>query len=125
MNTASRFFIISLIIQVIIVLTIFILFANGILGKDDFISILTGIGVNLLNFILGVIFFRLGIVRSNSLFLVSIFGGILIRLLLTLFAVLMCLLFLELKPLSFIFSILFFYFLHLSIEIIYLNLRKN
>lgn len=124
MNKASRFFVFSLVGLVFIYAIISALYLFHSINKDDFISIMTGIGINLFNFILGIIFFRLGIFRSNSLFLLSIMGGILIRMLLTLFAVLMCLLFLELKPLSFIFSILFFYFLHLSIEIIYLNLRK-
>lgn len=125
MNKASRFFRLGLIIQALMLLVVVVLYLLGFIGGIDFFSIMVAAGISLINFLVGIIFFRIGIIRSNSVFLVSILGGILIRLFLTLLAVLMCLLFLELKPLSFIFSILFFYFLHLSIEIIYLNLRKN
>ncbi len=125
MTKAYRFFVFSLIGLVFIYAIISGLYLFHSINKDDFISIMIGIGINQFNFVLGIIFFKFGIFRSNSVFIISIMGGILIRMLLTLLAVLMSLLFLELKPLSFIFSILFFYFLHLSIEIIYLNLRKN
>ena len=41
------------------------------------------------------------------------------------FLVVVILKFLEINEISFIFSLLFFYFLYVTIEIIYLNLRKS
>jgi hypothetical protein len=125
MKSATRFFLLSFLILGLCYLSIIILYLYNVIGGKSFLSILLGAGITFLSFLIGIWFFKIGINKSNSIFFISILGGIVFRLILTLIAVLMCLLFLELNRLSFIFSIFIFYFLHLSIEIIYLNLRKN
>lgn len=88
-------------------------------------SILIGDFLAFLNFILGLLFVSWGLSRPNKEFLASLFGGLLIRLSLLLILLTSTLIFLEINEISFIFSILFFYFFYVIIEIIYLNFRKR
>lgn len=125
MRSASRFFLYSSIFLSFCYLGILILYASQTIDKLTFLSIALAAAVSLINFLLGIWFYKIGINRSNSIFFISVLGGIVIRLIVMLMAVLMCLIFLELNRISFIFSIFIFYFLHLSIEVIYLNLRKS
>ena len=90
-----------------------------------FKSILIGDFLAFLNFMLGLMFVTWGINRADKEFLASLFGGLLIRLSLLLVLLTSTLIFLEINEISFIFSILFFYFFYVIIEIIYLNLRKR
>jgi hypothetical protein len=90
-----------------------------------FKSILIGDFLAFLNFMLGLMFVSWGINRPNKDFLASLFGGLLIRLSLLLVLLTSTLIFLEINEISFIFSILFFYFFYVIIEIIYLNFRKR
>jgi len=107
----------------LIVLTVLTLIAvsNQIIFK----SILIGNFLAFLNFILGLMFVSWGINRPNKQFLASLFGGLLIRLSLLLILLTSTLIFLEINEIVFIFSLLFFYFLYVTIEIFYLNLRKS
>lgn len=107
----------------LIILTILTLIAvsNQIIFK----SILIGNFLAFLNFILGLMFVSWGINRPNKQFLASLFGGLLIRLSLLLILLTSTLIFLEINEIVFIFSLLFFYFLYVTIEIFYLNLRKS
>lgn len=88
-------------------------------------SIQMGDLLGFLNFTIGLLFIFLGINNSNKRFLISLFGGLLLRLIIMVFLVVVILKFLEINEISFIFSLLFFYFLYVTIEIIYLNLRKS
>ncbi len=88
-------------------------------------SILIGDFLAFLNFILGLLFVSWGLNRPNKEFLSSLFGGLLIRLSLMLILLTSTLIFLEINEISFIFSILFFYFFYLIIEVIYLNFRER
>ncbi len=90
-----------------------------------FKSILIGDFLAFLNFILGLLFVFWGLNRPNKEFLASLFGGLLIRLSLLLILLTSTLIFLEINEISFIFSILFFYFFYVIIEIIYLNFRER
>jgi len=94
-------------------------------NKIIFKSILIGDFLAFLNFILGFLFVSWGLNRPNKEFLASLFGGLLIRLSLLLILLTSTLFFLEINEISFIFSILFFYFFYVIIEIIYLNFRKR
>jgi len=95
--------------------------SNNIIFK----SILIGNFLAFLNFLLGLMFATWGIKRADKEFLASLFGGLIIRLSLLLVLLTSTLIFLEINEISFIFSILFFYFFYVIIEIIYLNLRKR
>ncbi len=94
-------------------------------NKIIFKSILIGDFLAFLNFILGLLFVSWGLNRPNKEFLASLFGGLLIRLSLLLILLTSTLIFLEINEISFIFSILFFYFFYVIIEIIYLNFRER
>ena len=107
----------------LIVLTVLTLIAVS--NKIIFKSILIGDFLAFLNFILGLMFVSWGINRPNKQFLASLFGGLLIRLSLLLILLTSTLIFLEINEIVFIFSLLFFYFLYVTIEIFYLNLRKS
>jgi hypothetical protein len=107
----------------LLILVILTLFTAS--NKIIFKSILIGDFLAFLNFILGLLFVSWGLNRPNKEFLASLFGGLLIRLSLLLILLTSTLIFLEINEISFIFSILFFYFFYVIIEIIYLNFRER
>jgi hypothetical protein len=107
----------------LLILVILTLFTAS--NKIIFKSILIGDFLAFLNFILGLLFVSWGLNRPNKEFLASLFGGLLIRLSLLLILLTSTLIFLEINEISFIFSILFYYFFYVIIEIIYLNFRKR
>jgi hypothetical protein len=107
----------------LLILAGFTLFAAS--NKIIFKSVLIGDFLAFLNFILGLLFVSWGLNRPNKEFLASLFGGLLIRLSLLLILLTSTLIFLEINEISFIFSILFFYFFYVIIEIIYLNFRER
>jgi hypothetical protein len=106
-------------------LVLAILTLINVSNNNIFKSILIGNSLAFLNFILGLIFVFWGINRADKEFLASLFGGLLVRLSLLLVLLTSTLIFLEINEISFIFSVLFFYFFYVIIEIIYLNLRKR
>jgi len=101
------------------------LFLNESPDQIVFKSILIGDLLAYLNFLMGLGFLFWGIKRSDKKFLASLYGGLLLRLILLLILLTAVLFFLEINEITFIFSILFFYFFYLIIEIIYLNLRER
>ncbi len=107
----------------LLILAGYTLFAAS--NQTIFKSILIGDFLAFLNFILGLLFVSWGLNRPNKEFLASLFGGLLIRLSLLLILLTSTLIFLEINEISFIFSILFFYFFYVIIEIIYLNFRER
>lgn len=107
----------------LIILTILAL--NESSNDNIFKSVQIGDLLGFSNFAIGLLFIFLGINNSNKRFLISLFGGLLLRLIIMVFLVVITLKFLEINEISFIFSLLFFYFLYVTIEIIYLNLRKS
>ena len=106
-------------------LVLAILTLINVSNNNIFKSILIGNSLAFLNFILGLIFVFWGINRADKEFLASLFGGLLVRLSLLLVLLTSTLIFLEINEISFIFSILFFYFFYVIIEIVYLNFRKR
>ncbi len=107
----------------LLILAGYTLFAAS--NQTIFKSILIGDFLAFLNFILGLLFVSWGLNRPNKEFLASLFGGLLIRLSLLLILLTSTLIFLEINEISFIFSILFFYFFYVIIEISYLNFRER
>jgi len=94
-------------------------------NQIQFKSIFIGNLVGFTNFILGLIFLFIGINRPEKVFLISFFGGILFRLFILSVIVVIIVKTLEIDVNNFIFSLLFFYFFYLTVEIIYLNFRKR
>lgn len=93
--------------------------------SPDLISVFWGNFFAFLNLLLGLSFISWGHNKSQQLFLISLFGGSIIRLIIMLVLVLISLKFLELNTRNFIFSLLFFYFFYLIIEIIYIHLKRR
>ena len=105
-------------------LLFFILYLTSVWNYTLFYSTLFGAIIVILNFMIGFLFIKFILSRSNRIFQIMLWGGMLFRLIFILFLVLILLKFLELNTIGFIFSILFFYVFYLIIEILYLNFKK-
>jgi len=125
MNSAKKILLFGISFGIFSLLVLAMLTLIAVSNKIIFKSILIGDFLAFLNFMLGLMFVTWGISRADKEFLTSLFGGLLIRLSLLLVLLTSTLIFLEINEISFIFSILFFYFFYVIIEIIYLNLRKR
>ena len=125
MNSAKKILLFGISFGIFSLLVLVMLTLIAVSNKIIFKSILIGNFLAFLNFMLGLMFVTCGINRADKQFLASLFGGLLIRLSLLLVLLTSTLIFLEINEISFIFSILFFYFFYVIIEIIYLNFRKR
>jgi hypothetical protein len=115
----------GILIGIISLFTFAILTIFSTANSDIFKSIFLGDLFAYINFLAGVLFTGWGIRKPNKQFLISIYGGILLRLSLLLVLLVITLIFLEINKISFIFSNLFFYFFYVIAEIIYLNHRER
>lgn len=114
-----------LLVSFIIILVLTILHLISEVSGPIFKSILLGTGFSILNFAVGFLLIKFSVNKSDRIFLLTLWGGLLLRLILGLTIVLLTLIFLEINAYGFIFSILFFYVFYLLIEIIYLNLGRK
>ena len=121
----KRLLIFCIIVSVLSLLLIIILFLLSSISGLIFKSILLGVLLSMINFTIGVLLIKFSANKSNKIFLLALWGGILFRLILGLSLVLITLIFLEINTYGFIFSILFFYVFYLLIEIFYLNLGRK
>jgi len=113
------------IISFIVLLSVTILYLSSELSGLIFKSILLGAGFSILNFTIGILLIKFSVNKSDRIFLLSLWGGLLLRLIIGLSLVLITLFFLEINTYGFIFSILFYYVFYLVIEIFYLNLGRK
>jgi len=111
----------SLLITIIIFCAFTLLSVLDIMSKDYFFPALLGFILSLVNFAIGYLSLTKLKKNSSKNFLVYLMGGMLIRMLIMLLLVFICLYFLEINPLSFIFSFLFFYVFFLINEVFYLK----
>ena len=102
-----------------------VLFISSSLSGLLYKSILIGALLSLINFTVGILSINLSIKRSDKFFLITLWGGLLFRLIIGLTLVIITLIFLEINTYGFIFSIFFFYIFYLFIEIFYLDLRRK
>jgi hypothetical protein len=105
-------------------LIFFILYKTSVWNYLIFYSVLTGALIVILNFVIGFLFLKLSLFKSDRIFQMMLWGGMVFRLIFILILLLISLKFLELNAIGFIFSILFFYVFYLIIEILYLNFKK-
>jgi hypothetical protein len=117
--------ILCFIISFIVLLGVTILYLISELSGLMFKSILLGSGFSILNFTIGIFLIKYSVNKSDRIFLLALWGGLLLRLILGLLLVLITLIFLEINAYGFIFSILFYYVFYLVIEIFYLNLGRK
>jgi len=118
-------FFISFAISFLILLIVTILFLLSSISGLIYKSILLGAFLSMTNFATGLILIKFSVNKSERIFLLALWGGLLFRLILGLSLVLITLIFLEINTYGFIFSILFFYVFYLLIEIFYLNLGRK
>ena len=115
----------SIIVTICVLAIITILFLFTVLSFLLFKSILFGEILSLINFLIGFFLLNYGLKKSDKIFLITLWGGVLFRLFLGLSLVFLVLIFLEINTYGFIFSILFFYFFYLIVEILYLNFKRK
>ncbi len=113
------------IISFIVLIGVTILYLISELSDLMFKSILLGVGFSVLNFTIGLLLIKFSVNKSDRIFLLTLWGGLLLRLILGLLIVLITLIFLEINVYGFIFSLLFYYVFYLVIEIYYLNLGRK
>jgi len=121
----KQLFTICILISCLTLLIVSILYLLSAVSGLIFKSILLGTLLSMINFVIGVSLIKFSITKSDNIFLLALWGGILFRLILGLSLVLITLIFLEINTYGFIFSILFFYVFYLLIEIFYLNLGRK
>ncbi len=115
----------GIIFSIILLVIVTILFTLSSISQALFISIIIGFSISAINFVLGLGFIKISLAKSEKIFLLALWGGVLLRLILGLILVLISLIFLEINTYGFIFSILFFYVFYLIIEIFYLNFGRK
>ena len=125
MNRPDKFYFISIVAVIVLVLIAFLFLPTGLFPNLYFDSIVLAWGITTVNSLLAFFAIKTGINKSEKVFFRRIFGGMLVRFMIVLLIVVLVLFFLEIYRISFIFSILFFYIYYLIIEIIYLNNRQN
>ena len=104
-------------------LVIFLMIKN--LSSDLFFSLFYGFIFSTINFFLGVLSIHFGFEKSDKIFLIIVFGGLVIRLFLMFILVVIAIQFLFVRLNSFIFTTFIFYFYYLIVEIFILNQKKN
>ncbi len=124
-NNEKRLLIFGFTISFSILLLILILYSLSIISGMILKSIAIGFLLSFLNFLIGLLLIKFSISQSEKIFFVTLWGGMLFRLVLGLSLILISLIFLEISTYGFIFSILFFYVFYLIIEIFYLNLGRK
>jgi hypothetical protein len=115
----------GIIFSIILLFIVTMLFTLSSISQVLFISIIIGFSISAINFILGLSIIKISLAKSEKIFLLALWGGVLLRLILGLILVLISLIFLEINTYGFIFSILFFYVFYLIIEIFYLNFGRK
>lgn len=121
----KQILIIALVISFLTLLIVTIFFFLSSISGLIFKSILLGALLSMINFLIGLTLIKFSVNKSDNIFLLVLWGGILFRLILGLSLVLITVIFLEINTYGFIFSILFFYVFYLLIEIFYLNLGRK
>jgi phosphatidylserine synthase len=116
---------IGLLIPIALFCVLYFILLSGKIQVLSFNAIAIALGLTTVNFLLGILAVKIGIYKSDKIFITSILGGMTIRLLILLGAVFISLKFLEINHNNFIFTLLFFYIYYLSIEIFYLNFKKK
>ena len=113
-------------LSVVLLFTGIVLFYSfGIISFELLKSLIIGGFITYLNFALGFLSFSLAFGKSANIFLIVVFGGMVLRLFMMVIMVFISLKFLDIRVGVFIFVILFFYIFYLIIEIFYLFMKKG
>ncbi|HED07973.1 MAG TPA: hypothetical protein ENI57_07650 [Ignavibacteria bacterium] len=122
---SNKVIIFTILVVFIFTITLYILssinYISNVAAYSGFLAIL----FTTINYALGMLAIKVGIDQKHLIFMVSVFGGMLIRLILLILLVFIALEFLDISRNIFIFLVLFFYILYLISEIFYLVLRDK
>ena len=121
----NRILVFLLFLPIIFIATITILYLANHLEAKSFYSVFWGFLISSLNLILGLMSIHFGLAKSDKIFLIVVFGGLVFRLFLMLSLIIMALNFLFVSLNSFIFTTFIFYFYYLLVEIFVLTRKKN
>jgi hypothetical protein len=121
----NRLFFIFLIPPVIFLFILLYLMLFSDIDVKFLISLFYGFIVSSINFILGILSIRFGLQKSDKIFLIVVFGGLVIRLFITLILILIALKLLLISRNSFIFTTFILYFYYLIVEIFILTQKKS
>jgi hypothetical protein len=121
----NRTLYLSGIIPVLFFLVILILLTNQTINADFFYSLFYGVIFSTFNFLLGILSIHFGLEKSDKIFLIVVFGGLVVRLFLMFILIVIAIEFLFVRLNSFIFTTFIFYFYYLIVEIFILNQKKN
>lgn len=121
----NKFFIFFLIPPIIFLLILLFSYIYSDFDVKILSSRFYGLLVPSINFTLGILSIRFGLEKNNKIFLVTVFGGLVIRLFLTLLLIILVLKFLFVTLNSFIFTTFIFYFYYLIAEIFYLSQKRT
>ena len=121
----NRIFYFFSIIPVLFFISLVIFLMTKNLNSDLFFSLFYGFIFSTINFFLGVLSIHFGFEKSNKIFLIIVFGGLVIRLFLMFILIVIAIQFLFVRLNSFIFTTFIFYFYYLIVEIFILNQKKN
>lgn len=113
------------IVPVLFFISIVVFLISKSLNSDLFFSLFYGFIFSTFNFFLGVLSIHFGFEKSDKLFLIIVFGGLVLRLFLMFILIMIALKFLFVRINSFIFTTFIFYFYYLIVEIFILNQKKN
>ncbi len=110
---------------VLFLLILIFLQHKGLITPINFNSVLYGFIISTVNILLGIWTITYGLEKSEKIFLITVFGGLLLRLLIVLTLILLTLKFLFVSLNSFIFTTFIFYFYYLIVEVYILTRKKN
>jgi hypothetical protein len=113
------------IVPIFFFIGIIIAYVSNYFDSVQFLSLLYGFIFSTFNFFLGVLSIHFGFEKSDKIFLIVVFGGLVIRLIMMLILIIIALKFLFVRLNSFIFTTFIFYFYYLIVEIFILNQKKN
>ena len=125
MKSLDTLVVAGLLLPVVFFCILFFIYSSGKIQSTAFNLLAIAVGLTTINFLLGFLAIKIGFSRSDKIFITSILGGMLFRLILLLRIVFISLKFLEINDNSFIFTVLIFYIYYLIIEIFYLNFKKK
>lgn len=120
----NKLFIILSLIPIVFLLFIIQNYFHQKDSSNLFFSLFYGYLFPTFNFVLGVLAIHFGFEKSDKLFLIIVFGGLVARLFLMLGLILMALKFLFVSLNSFIFTTFIFYFYYLLVEIFFLTKKE-
>jgi len=121
----SRLLLFLYIFPLLFVITITTFYLSNRLDSQLFYSLLYGFLFPTLTFFLGYLAIHFGFEKSDKLFLIIVFGGLIVRFFLMLILIVIALKLLFVSLNSFIFTTFIFYFYYLIVEIFILTRKKN